>query len=316
MYRKEIKVVDCTIRDGGLMNNWQFDDDFVKAVYTACVESGVDYMEIGYRSSEKAYSRKENGPWKFCDDKDLRRIVGDNKTNLKLSAMADIGRIDYHDIPQKKDSLIDMIRVACYVNQIDKAIALAEHCMDKGYEVTINLMAVSKVMERDLDEALNDVAKSRVPIFYLVDSFGSMYCEQVEALVKKYQKALQGKTIGIHAHNNMQLAFSNTITAIIHNCNMLDATIYGLGRGAGNCHTEILLAFLKNPKYKLLPLFKVIQEYILPLSQKIKWGYHIPYLISGMMNEHPRTAMKWMESEQWSDFVTFYNNILDGKDLE
>ena len=95
MFKKEIKVVDCTIRDGGLMNQWQFDDDFVRTIYKSCVEAGVDYMEIGYKSSEAAYSRKENGPWKFCEEADLRRIVGDNKTKTKLSVMIDIGRIDF-----------------------------------------------------------------------------------------------------------------------------------------------------------------------------------------------------------------------------
>jgi len=298
------------------MNNWKFEDDFVKAVYNACVAAGVDYMEIGYKSSEKSYSRIENGAWKFCDEKDLRKIVGDNQTSMKLSAMADIGRIDFADIPKKKDSVLDMIRVAAYVHQMDKAIELAHHCIDKGYETTINLMAVSTVMERDIDEALNDVAKSQVPIFYLVDSFGSMYCEQVESLMKKYKDALPNKTIGIHTHNNMQLAFSNTITAIIHNCNMLDSTLLGVGRGAGNCHTELLMAFLKNPKYKLSPLFEVIQNKLLPLQKEITWGYHIPYLISGFMNEHPREAMEWMDSEQRDDFVTFYKKTTDKTILE
>lgn len=315
MYRKEIKVIDCTIRDGGLMNNWQFSDEFVKSVYNACVQSGVDYMEIGYKSSEKAYSRQDNGCWKFCDEKDLRRIMGDNKTDLKISAMADIGRIELHDIPPKTESLIDMIRVACYVNQTDKAIHLAEHCMDKGYEVTINLMAVSTVMERDLDEALSDLAKSRVPIIYVVDSFGSMYCEQVELLAKKYIAALPGKTIGIHAHNNMQLAFSNTVTAIIHGVNMLDSTMLGLGRGAGNCPTEILLSFLKNPKFRLKPVLQTIQDYIAPLQKDIYWGYHIPYMISGALNEHPRVSLEWMDSEQKDDIVGFYNKMMDIKQL-
>lgn len=315
MYRPEIKVLDCTIRDGGLMNNWQFSDEFVKDIYHTCVEAGIDYMEIGYKSSEKSYSRKEVGCWKFCDDKDLRRIVGDNNTNLKLSAMADIGRIEPDDIPPKSDSLLDMIRVACYVHQIDKAIWLAEHCMDKGYEVTINLMAVSTVMMRDLEEALIDVSKSRVPVFYLVDSFGSMYCEQVEALVKKYQQFLPDKTIGVHMHNNMQLAFSNTVTGIIHNCNMLDATLLGIGRGAGNCPLEILLSFLKNPKFKLRPVFEVIQRQLIPLQKEIDWGYHVPYLITGANNQHPRSAMKWMSSESKNDFVGFYNQMIDQNDL-
>jgi 4-hydroxy 2-oxovalerate aldolase len=311
MYRKDIKVVDCTIRDGGLMNNWRFDDDFVRSVYNACVEGGIDYMEIGYKSSEKSFSKEEHGPWKFCEEKDVRRIVGENKTNTKISVMVDIGRVELDNILPKSKSVIDMIRVAAYVHQMDKAISMAEHCMDKGYEATINLMAVSKVNERDLDEALADVAKSKVPVFYLVDSFGSMYCEQIELFAKKYNEILKGKSIGIHAHNNMQLAFSNTITAAIHGCNMLDATLLGLGRGAGNCPIEILIAFLKNPKYRLLPLFQAIQDQILPLQKKIDWGYHIPYLVTGAMNEHPKEAMAWMESDRKNDFVGFLKHMHD-----
>ncbi len=316
MYRETTKVMDCTVRDGGLMNKWQFSDEFVKAVYQGCVEAGIDYMEIGYKSSESAFSRDEVGPWKFCDDKDLRRIVGDNNTNVKLSAMADIGRIDPEDIPQASDSLIDMMRVACYVHQVDKAVWLAEHCMDKGYEVTINLMAVSKVNEHDLDEALADLAKSRVPIIYVVDSFGSMYCETIQHLVQKYKKALPGKELGIHAHNNMQLAMSNTITSMIEGATFLDTTMLGMGRGAGNCPTEILVAFLKNPKYRLLPILDVIQKHIHPLQKDIDWGYHIPYLITGALNEHPRSAMKWMDSENKNDFVTFMKEMHDYELLE
>ncbi len=316
MYRKEIKVMDCTVRDGGLMNKWQFSDEFVRAVYKACLEAGIDYMEIGYKSSESAFSRDEVGPWKFCDDKDLRRVIGDNNTPLKISAMADIGRIDPQDIPPAKDSVIDMIRVACYSHQVDKAVALAEYCIDQGYETCINLMAVSKVNEMDLDQALEDIGKCRVPTVYIVDSFGSMYSENIQHLVQKYRKAFPDKTLGIHAHNNMQMAMANTVTAIIEDVNMLDATLLGMGRGAGNCPVEILIAFLKNPKYRLLPLIDVIQEHIHPLQKDIKWGYHIPYLITGALNEHPRSALKWMDSEQGEDFVAFMKSMHDYELLE
>lgn len=316
MYKKEIKVMDCTVRDGGLMNKWQFSDEFVKGVYDACVEAGVDYMEIGYLSSEKAFDRNVYGPWKFCADADLRRIMGDNNTKLKISAMADIGRIELDDIPPASESLIDMIRVACYVHQVDKAVELAHHCMDKGYETTINMMAVSKVNEMELDEALQDIAKSRVPVFYAVDSFGSMYVESIQKLVRKYTDALPGKEIGIHAHNNMQLAMSNTITALMEGCTMLDATLLGLGRGAGNCPIEILIAFLKNPKYRLLPLIQAIQDHVHPMQQQIDWGYHIPYLITGAMNEHPRSSMEWMESDRKNDFVTFMKQMHDYENLD
>jgi len=306
MYRPEIKVIDCTVRDGGLMNKWQFGADFVKKVYRSLSEAGVDYMEIGYLSSESAFSREDFGPWRFCAEEDLKRVIGDGEKKIKLSAMADIGRIDYNDIPVKTDSSLDMIRVACYVHQTDAAIDLAHHCIDKGYETTINLMAVSTVGLRELDEALDDLSKSRVPVIYLVDSFGAFYSEDIDALAKKYINALPGKTLGIHAHNNQQLAFANTISAIIAGANFLDATLYGIGRGAGNCPLELLLSFLKNPKFKVRPLVDAIETQILPWREKIDWGY---YMVTGTLNQHPRAAMAHMDSEAKNNLIEFYDKI-------
>lgn len=315
MFRKEIKVLDCTVRDGGLMNKWQFSKDFVKGIYNACVQAGVDYMEIGYISSEDQFPRSEYGAWKFCAEDDIREIVGENKTNTKLSVMADIGRIKFDDIRPKSESVIDLFRVACYDYQIDKAIELAHHVMDKGYEATINLMAVSKVSNRALDQVLEDVSKSRVGTFYLVDSFGSLYSEDIHNLVNKYIAALPGKTIGFHGHNNTQLAFANTIESIIGGANMLDATILGIGRGAGNCPMELLLSFLKNPKYDLVPILRAIQQYVKPLQKDINWGYFIPYMITGSQNDHPRSAMAWMNSENRDDYVAYYESVVLNKEV-
>ncbi|UCH44856.1 MAG: aldolase catalytic domain-containing protein [Nitrospiraceae bacterium] len=309
MYRPEIKVIDCSVRDGGLMNKWQFDDSFVCKVYSALTEAGVDYMEIGYLSSESSFSRDEVGPWKFCAEDDVKRIIGDSEKKIKLSAMADIGRIDYGDIPQKTDSSLDMIRVACYAHQVDAAIDLAHHCIDKGYETTINVMAVSTVGLRELDEALDDLSKCRVPVIYVVDSFGSFYSEDIESLARKYMERLPGKTIGIHCHNNQQLAFANTIAAIIAGINYLDGSLYGIGRGAGNCPLELLISFLKNPKFKVRPLIEAIEDEILPWAEKIDWGYYIPYMITGTMNQHPRTAMAHMESKEKNKVTQFYDQI-------
>lgn len=315
MYRKEIKVLDCTVRDGGLMNKWQFSKDFVKGVYDSCVAAGIDYMEIGYISSEDQFSHDEFGPWKFCAEDDLREIMGDNNTDTKISVMADIGRIKYDDIRPKSESVIDLFRVACYDYQIDKAIELAHHVMDKGYEATINMMAVSKVSERALNQVLEDVANSRVPIFYLVDSFGSLYSEDINNLMHRYKSALPGKTIGFHGHNNTQLAFANTIECIIDGANMLDATMLGIGRGAGNCPMELLLSFLKNPKYKIEPIIKCIQDYIYPLKKDIDWGYFIPYMITGSQNDHPRSAMAWMASDQKDDYLSYYESVVKNKEV-
>lgn len=316
MYRPEIKVLDCTIRDGGLINQWQFSDEFVRKVFNALVKSGVDYMEIGYKSTEKYFSRDENGKWKFCDDDDIKEIIDGVETDMKLSAMADIGRIDSEDIPPKSESVLSMIRVACYAKQADKAISLAHDCLDKGYETTINLMAVSTALERDLDEVLNDLSKSDVPTVYLVDSFGAMYSEQIQSLAKKYIEALPGKQIGIHTHNNQQLAFANTIEAIICGINRLDATIYGMGRGAGNCPLELLLAFLKNPKFDIRPIIEVIQDSFISMKADVEWGYHIPYMITGILNEHPRSGMKAMGEKELPNLKKLYEDLASSEPLD
>jgi len=311
-YRPEIKVLDCTIRDGGLMNDHLFDDALVKAIYETCVASGIDYMELGYKSSKKIFAPTQFGRWKFCDEDDMRRIVGDNPTQLKLSVMADAERTDYHeDILPKKDSVLDMIRVATYIHQIPTAIDMIKDANDKGYETTVNLMAISVVHDKDLDEALEALAQTEAQAIYLVDSFGALYSEQIQFLTKKYLKFAKsmGKDVGIHTHNNQQLAYANTIDAIVLGANYLDATIAGLGRGAGNCPLELLIGFLRNPKFHLRPIIDCIQHHIEPLKANLQWGFDIPYMLTGQLNQHPRAAIKFLEGENKKDYLNFYDSI-------
>ena len=158
-FRPTLKVVDCTIRDGGLVNDHGFDDGFVKAVYDGCVAAGIDYMEIGYKASKSQFDPKVFGKWRFCDEDDVKRVLGDVRPGpTKLACMVDIGRVDEKDLLPQKESVFSMIRVACYVKDIDKAIALANLCMDKGYEASVNMMAVSTNLEKDIDEALDRIA--------------------------------------------------------------------------------------------------------------------------------------------------------------
>ena len=309
MFRPEIKVLDCSIRDGGLINQWRFDDEFVRAIYAGLSLAGVDYMEMGYKASKEQFDPKKFGKWRFCHDEDIKRIIDGIDSHTKLACMVDIGRVEDKDILPRQDSPFSMIRVACYIKDIDKAIALGEMISDKGYETTVNIMAVSTNLEREIDEALNDLSKTNIPTVYVVDSYGAMYCEDVTFLVKKYRDALPGKTIGIHTHNNRQLAFGNTIQGIIDGCNMLDASVYGIGRGPGNCCLELLLSFLQNPRYKLRPVLQLIEEQFLPLREEIEWGYIVPYMITGMLNEHPRVAMALRDSPERDKFVQFYDTL-------
>ncbi|CAM3895170.1 aldolase catalytic domain-containing protein [Arcobacter cloacae] len=309
--REDIKVFDCTIRDGGLVNNYHFSDAFVKAHYETCVAAGVDYMEIGKNVSPTIMSVDEYGPWNFCKEEDIRRIVGNNDTDMKIAVMADIGRSLKEELIPKSESVVDMIRIATYIHQIPAAIELIEDAHAKGYETTVNIMAISKSFDDELDEVLAQLSKTNVDVIYIADSFGSFYPEQIKKLTEKYLKVAQesGKKVGIHAHNNLQLAYANTLEAMIYGTSFLDVTISGLGRGAGNCPLELLIGFLKNPKYKLMPVLKFIEEYIVPLEKELDWGYSIPYMLTGQLNEHPRAAMK-ARDEKDTKYREFYKSLL------
>jgi 4-hydroxy 2-oxovalerate aldolase len=311
-YRPALKALDCTIRDGGLINDHAFEDGFVKAVYDACVASGIDYMEIGYKASKRLFARDRCGAWKFCDEDDIRRIVGDNPTPLKLAAMIDAGKSDWRDdVIPKKDSVLDLIRVAFYAHQVSEAADMIRDAADKGYEVSANLMAVSTVPEIEIDQVLEIISKTPAHVMVVVDSYGAMYAEQVERLVKKYLAFGQAtnKEIGIHAHNNQQLAFANTIEAIIHGANYMDASMGGLGRGAGNCPMELLIGFLRNPKFRIRPVYQVIQEQLLPLSRTVEWGPYVQYNITGQLNEHPRDAMAARAGADRDNYIAFYDRL-------
>ena len=316
-YRPELKVLDCTVRDGGLINNSQFSDGQVRAVYQACIAAGIDYMEIGYKNAPSQFPKDTYGPWRHCEEEDMRRVVGDHSsttTGLKLAAMADAGgKSDWkNQIIPAKDSVLDVIRVACYVHQIADAVEMIEHCHSLGYETTLNIMAISVVGDAEIDQALEIGAKSPAGTVVVVDSYGNLFREQIDHLVRKYTDAVAGtgKHVGMHAHNNLQLAFANTVEAIILGANRVDGTMMGLGRGAGNCPMEILLGFLRNPKFKLRPVIDCIQNTILPMKKQFDWGPSLPYNLTGQMNVHPRSAMAWREGDAPDDYVGFFDQTM------
>lgn len=313
-YRPEIKVLDATIRDGGLVNNFYFSDEFIKDLYKTNLKAGIDYMEFGYRADKELFDVNKFGKWKFCNEDDIREIVGDNDTDLKLSIMADVGRCNYkNDIIDRSNSAIDMIRVATYVNTMPTAIEMIEDANRKGYETTCNIMAISNAKEADIDIALEMLGKSCVDGIYIVDSYGSIYPEEMRRIADKYLEVGEkyNKQIGIHAHNNQQLAFANTIESVARGVNLLDATMMSMGRGAGNCAMELLLGFLKNPKYSIFPVLRFLEKHMEKLKEDgVVWGYDIPYLLTGKLNQHPSAAIDFTK-EQRKDFEEFYKFLLD-----
>ncbi len=312
--RESIRVIDATLRDGGIVNDFMFTDDFVRALYETNIAAGVDYMEVGYKASKKLFDETKFGKWKFCDDDAIFAVIGDNsEKKIKLAAMADVGRCDYRDdIREKSASPLDLIRVACYVHQIPGAIEIIEDAKAKGYEVSCNIMAVSTAQEGDIRAALEMLGRSPVDCIYIVDSYGSVYPEQMQRIVSLYKECADkyGKILGVHAHNNQQLAFANTIEAVGDGVDWLDATYNGMGRGAGNCFMENLLAFLRNPKYSFYPVLKFIENQMAELkSAGVVWGYDVPYLVTGLLNQHPRTAIAFTK-EKRKDYSKFYDELV------
>lgn len=312
-YRPDVRVVDATLRDGGLVNDFYFSDEFARALYLANLRAGVDYMEFGYKSSKEMFDVDKFGKWKFCNDDDIRAIVGDNATDLKIAVMADVGRCDYKtDIIDRADSPIDLIRVATYLNAIPTAVDMIEDAAKKGYEVSCNIMAISNAQEGDLRAALEILAQTPVDVLYIVDSYGAMYPEQVARLADLYVDIATkyGKKVGIHAHNNQQLAFANTIEAVGDGVDWLDATYSSMGRGAGNCAMELLLGFLRNPKYNVYPAIQFIDSHMNKLKEDgVVWGYDLQYLVTGLLNQHPRTAIRFTK-ERRTDYAEFYREVV------
>ena len=314
--RNDVKVVDATIRDGGLCNKFQFSDEFVTELYKANIKSGVDYMEFGYKASRELFSESDFGKWKFCKEEDIRAIVGDNVSDMKIAVMADVGRCDFKkDFLPKSESVIDLVRVACYINQMPAAAEMIEYLHDLGYETSCNIMAISQANSDQVEQALAMLCETSVDVIYLVDSYGSLYPENASALAKIYLEAAEraGKKVGFHGHNNQNLAFANTIETLSYGVSYLDATAQGMGRGAGNCAMELLLGFLKNPKYNLYGLLTFIEKYMLPLrEQGVMWGYDLQYMFTGQLNRHPREAMNFTAAGR-SDYCEFYKALLDNE---
>ncbi len=312
--RADIKVLDATIRDGGLCNNFEFTDEFVKELYKTNIKSGIDYMEFGYKASKNLFKESDFGKWKFCNEEDIRSIVGENISDMKIAVMADVGRCDFKtDFLPKSESVIDMVRVACYIHQIPAAIEMINYLHALGYETTCNIMAISQANLNQVSEALEMIGASDVDVIYLVDSYGSLYPENAAQLAQTYLEAAEkcGKKVGFHAHNNQNLAFANTIETLSYGVSYLDATAMGMGRGAGNCAMELLLGFLKNPKYSLYSLLEFIEKYMIPLKQQgVMWGYDLQYMFTGQLNRHPREAMNFT-AEHRSDYCEFYKSLLE-----
>ena len=284
-----MQILDCTFRDGGYYTDWDFNENIVRAYLNGMNSLPIEYIELGYRNNpEPEYL----GKFGYCPVYLLKQIRELSKQKLAVMLNEKSTKIeDLQQLTEPIKGLVDMIRIAVDPKNLLRAITLANAIKEQGFEVGFNIMYMSKWDEyEDFYEnlsGLNGVAD----IINMVDSFGGVMPKEVEAIIKKLRQTVTCK-IGFHGHNNLEMALINTLTAIDCGVDSVDATILGMGRGAGNCHSEAILGYLNGKKYHVEPILNLISEWMLPMKQSgIEWGYNTSYMLTGLTNQHPRTAI-------------------------
>lgn len=282
-----IKILDCTIRDGGHLNKWHFSPLCVKASYFAAVKSGIDFFEIGYRCPSTVTGLGDFG---YCSDEFLFSLFTASE-KCKLTVMIDAGKSESSFFCECKPEKtpVRAVRVAAYPYELNKAISQLEDLNAKGYTVFLNLMASSELTEAEFDILRRWKTKNILEAVTFADSFGAFIPSDIPQHVRTLRD-LGFERIGFHPHNNLQMSFANTLRAIEEGVSFVDASIFGMGRGSGNLPIEVLVGYLEkqgNTSYNTVPYLEVIERFYLGLFNELNWGYKIQSLMGGLKNIHP-----------------------------
>ena len=315
---ESVKFLDCTLRDGGYYTNWDFDKDLVDSYLKSCESLPLDYLEVGYKSPVRPGYL---GKYFYCPDsvlKDAKQI-----SSKKLAVLLNEKDVTLNEISPLLGhctDLVDLVRVAVNPVNFERAVALARGLKDMGFEVAFNVMYMSDWHKVEgFYEKLGQV-NGLVDYFYLVDSFGGVYPDDVYNIVKRVKSKIN-VTVGFHGHNNLELGLINTLTAIEAGVEIVDATIRGMGRGAGNLKMELLLTCLGS-KYGLDIDFNALGRVVAnfeSLQEIHQWGTNLPYMVSGANSLPQKDVMEWVGKRFYSmnSIVQALNNqsegILDNK---
>jgi 3-deoxy-D-manno-octulosonate cytidylyltransferase len=289
-----INILDCTLRDGGYINNWKFTDSQIKNIIKALEVSQIDIIECGYLNDKKG---QESNSTLFKNTKIFDNFIKDTNNNIKKVVMINLGDYDISNLSKQNLTYIDGIRLAFHKKDLKIALSQAEKIIELGYKVYFQPMVTKNYSDLEFLSLIEESSKLNIYSFYIVDSFGSMTLNEFQKYMILADNNLNANiSLGYHSHNNMQLAFSNAITM----CNMnikrdiiIDASIYGIGRGAGNLNTELITDYLNNiydKCYNTLSLLELIDSLLNSLMQKNPWGFSPAQYLSASFDCHPNYA--------------------------
>lgn len=303
-----MKILDCTLRDGGYYTDWDFSSGVVEAYIQAMNALPIDYLEVGYRNNP---SKEYLGQFGYTPVATLAKLR--KMSTKKLAIMLNEKNTrpaDLESLLKPIVGLVDMVRIAVDPKNFERAAELAKAVKGYGFEVAFNMMYMSK-WAGDLD-FLKNLAKldGVVDLFCMVDSFGGVTPKEVRATLSEVRKNTK-VAIGFHGHNNLQLGLINSVTAIEDGVDFVDVTVTGMGRGAGNLNTELLLTYL-NKHAGLQVDFNVLGDVVsafAPLQEKYGWGTNLPYMLSGANGIPQKEVMDWVTNRVYS-----FNSIVRALD--
>lgn len=291
---KKIRILDCTLRDGGYINNWKFGYENIKDTVRRLIQAGIDIIEAGYLSSKGDFSADES---QYSSVDAIKRILPADRKNTLIAVMINCGDYDAELLPQYDGTGPDCIRVCFHKSQALQAVELCRKIKEKGYKVYFQPMVALSYSDAEYLGLIGMANKFRPDGFYIVDSHGSMKQKDVARFFYLIENNLDKEiAVGFHSHNNLQLSYSNAqyLTALHTDHNLIiDSSIMGMGRGAGNLNTELFVEYLNETAgadYSTEPILCSIDNTIAPIYMTTAWGYSLSGYLSAKYRCHQNYA--------------------------
>ena len=324
-----IKLLDCTIRDGGYVNDWKFTDEQVRECYVACSKSGVDYMEIGFRNLKTSNLVSKYGKTFFCEEEYLNSIVGD-LDGCKIAVMVTINAFDIKDFIPKEQSKISLVRVLMAyhgskngddnildVKQLTEGMEQINQLIKLGYDISFNVGRIDKMNKNQLYELCKVLSTSKVKYFTMADTYGSVDLDYIEKLIP-YIKFLFRDVfsnneieIGFHAHDNCSNASCKSLHSLKFGATMIDGCVLGYGRGSGNAKTELLMTDLNNnygKNYDFINIIEFGDRHLINYKECLNnLCYNVVYVLSSYFGCHVTYAIDVVENYQKMEVRDIYN---------
>lgn len=304
----EIQILDCTLRDGGYYNAWNFPEARINEYLKAMQVAGVDYVELGLRS---LINKGFKGACAYTTDDFVRGL--DIPKGLKLGVMLNavelLGEQPLEEVLQSlfpetaETSPISLVRIACHVHEFAASLPAVHWLKERGFTVGFNLMQIADCPKEKVKSLAKQAAQYPIDALYFADSMGSRNPEQTAEIIGWLRTHWQG-ALGVHTHDNLGLALSNTLRAIETGVTWVDATVTGMGRGPGNARTEELaieIAELRNQQINLIPLMALIRQYFKPMQQQYGWGTNPYYYLAGKYGIHPTYIQQMLGDSRFSE---------------